>query len=178
VKRWIGLLRGVNVGGGNQIGMPALRASCEEHGFGRVATYIQSGNVVFDADGDEASVTDRLRQLLRERHGLQVPVVVRSVKEMDKLADRHPGLALGIEPKFLHIHFLDKRVKAADSKQIDAERFLPDTFEIDGREIYVTYPHGSGRSKLTIEVFERAFGVVATGRNLNTVNALIELGRG
>jgi len=178
VKCWIGLLRGVNVGGGNQIGMPALRASCEEHGFARVSTYIQSGNVVFDADGDEASVTERLRQLLGERHGLQVPVVVRSVNEIDKVADRHPGLALGIEPKFLHIHFLDERVKAADAEQIDAKRFLPDTFEIDGREIYVTYPNGSGRSKLTIEVFERAFGVVATGRNLNTVNALIELGRG
>jgi uncharacterized protein (DUF1697 family) len=175
VKRWIGLLRGVNVGGGNQIGMPALRASCAEHGFQRVATYIQSGNLVFDADGDEASVTERLRGLLRERHGLEVPVVVRGVKEMDKLADRHPGLALGIAPKFLHIHFLDKRVKAADADRVDPDRFAPDTFEIDGREVYVTYPNGSGRSKLTIEVFERAFGVVATGRNLNTVNAMIRL---
>jgi uncharacterized protein (DUF1697 family) len=105
-------------------------------------------------------------------------VVVREVNEMDKLADRHPGLALGIEPKYLHIHFLDKRVKAADTDKVDRSRYEPDTFEIDGREIYVTYPNGSGRSKLTIEVFERAFGVVATGRNLNTVNALIELGRG
>jgi uncharacterized protein (DUF1697 family) len=178
VKRWIGLLRGVNVGGGNQIGMPALRASCEQHGFGRVATYIQSGNVVFDADGDEASVAERLREVLREGHSLKVPVVVRSLADMDKLVDRHPGLALGIDPKYLHIHFLDKRVKAADVKTVDPERFRPDTFEIDGREIYVTYPNGSGRSKLTIEVFERAFGVVATGRNLNTVNALIELARG
>ena len=177
MKRWIGLLRGVNVGG-VQIGMPALRASCEEYGFARVSTYIQSGNVVFESGGDEASVAERLRELLRERHGLEVPVVVRGVAEMDKLADRHPGLTLGIDPKFLHIHFLDKRVKAADAKKVDPQRFQPDTFEIDGREIYVTYPNGSGRSKLTIQVFERAFGVIATGRNLNTVNALIELGRG
>jgi uncharacterized protein (DUF1697 family) len=178
VKRWIALLRGVNVGGGNKIGMPALRASCEEHGLERVATYIQSGNLVFDADGNEATVTKAVRDVLGDRHGLQVPVVVREVNEMDKLADRHPGLALGIEPKYLHIHFLDKRVKAADTDKVDRSRYEPDTFEIDGREIYVTYPNGSGRSKLTIEVFERAFGVVATGRNLNTVNALIELGRG
>jgi uncharacterized protein (DUF1697 family) len=171
-------LRGVNVGGGNKIGMPALRASCEEHGLERVATYIQSGNLVFDADGNEATVTKAVRDVLGDRHGLQVPVVVREVNEMDKLADRHPGLALGIEPKYLHIHFLDKRVKAADAGNVDPSRFVPDSFEIDGREIYVTYPNGSGRSKLTIEVFERAFGVVATGRNLNTVNALIELGRG
>ena len=176
MTRWIALLRGVNVGGGNKIAMPALRVSCEECGFERVATYIQSGNVVFDADGDEASVTASLHAALRDRHQLKVPVVVRSAKEMDRLADCHPGLALGVDPKYLQIVFLDKKV-AADAGTIDATRFLPDTFETDGREIYATYPNGSGRSKLTIEVFERAFGVVATARNVNTVRALIALAR-
>ena len=51
--------------------------------------------------------------------------------------------------------FLDKKVKQADVNGLDAARFDPDTFAVDGREIYVTYPNGSGRSKLTIEVFER-----------------------
>ena len=59
VTRWIALLRGVNVGGGNKIAMPALRVSCEGCGFERVSTYIQSGNVVFEAKGDEVAV-DRL----------------------------------------------------------------------------------------------------------------------
>jgi uncharacterized protein (DUF1697 family) len=94
---------------------------------------------------------------------------------MAVLTDRHPGLELGIEPKYLHIHFMDKKIPAADAGRVDPERFAPDTFRIDGREVYVTYPNGSGRSKLTIEVFERAFGVVATGRNVNTVRALVEL---
>ena len=176
MTRWIGLLRGVNVGGGNKIAMPALLASCEAEGFERVATYIQSGNVVFDAPGTEARVTDALRRILLEGHGLKVPVVVRSAAQMAKLADRHPGLELGIDPKYLHIHFLNTKI-AADAGLVDATRFAPDTFEIDGREVYVTYPNGSGRSKLTIEVFERAFGVVATGRNVNTVRALVELSK-
>ena len=64
MTRWIALLRGVNVGGGNKIAMPALRVSCEGCGFERVATYIQSGNLVFDAAGDESSVAATLRTLL------------------------------------------------------------------------------------------------------------------
>jgi uncharacterized protein (DUF1697 family) len=177
VTRWIALLRGVNVGGGNKIAMPALRVSCEACGFERVSTYIQSGNLVFDASGDEASVTAALRKLLADEHGLKVPVVVRTAKEMDRLVDRHPGLAAGIDPKYLHIVFLDKRAKQSDAERIDAGRYEPDVFEVDGREVYVTYPTGSGRSKLTIEVFEKAFGVTATARNVNTVHKLIELAR-
>ena len=177
VTRWIALLRGVNVGGGNKIAMPALRASCEAVGFGRVATYIQSGNLVFDGAGDEASVTAALRKVLADEHALEVPVVVRTAKEMDRLADSHPGLAARIDPKYLHIVFLDKRVEQTDAGRIDGARFDPDTFEVDGREIFVTYPAGSGRSKLTIDVFEKAFGATATARNVNTVHKLIELAR-
>ncbi len=177
MTRWSALLRGVNVGGGNKIAMTALRASCEACGFERVGTYIQSGNLVFDASGDEASVTTALRKLLVAEHGLKVPVVVRTAKEMDRLVDRHPGLAAGIDPKYLHIVFLDKKVAQADVGRIDGARFEPDVFEVDGREIYVTYPDGSGRSKLTIEVFEKAFGVTATARNVNTVHKLIDLAR-
>jgi uncharacterized protein (DUF1697 family) len=177
VTRWIALLRGVNVGGGNKIAMPALRQSCEGSGFERVGTYIQSGNIVFEANGDETSVTATLRKLLADEHDLKVPVVVRTAKQMDRLADSHPGLQAGVDPRYLHIVFLDKRVEQADAKGVDPARFDPDTFEVDGREIYVTYPNGSGRSKLTIEVFEKAFGVTATARNLNTVRALITLAR-
>ena len=177
MTRWIALLRGVNVGGGNKIAMSALRESCEGCGFERVSTYIQSGNLVFDASGDEASVTTALRKLLTDDHGLKVPVVVRTAKEMDRLVDRHPGLAAGIDPKYLHIVFLDKKVKQADAERVDRSRFEPDLFEVDGREIYVTYPSGSGRPKLTIDVFEKAFGVTATARNVNTVHQLVELAR-
>lgn len=177
MTRWIALLRGVNVGGGNKLSMSALRGSCQGCGFERVATYIQSGNLVFDAPGDEATVTAALRKVLIDEHGLKVPVVVRTAKDMDRLADCHPGLAAGIDPKYLHIVFLDKKVKQADAGRVDGGRFEPDLFEVDGREIYVTYPNGSGRSKLTIDVFEKAFGVTATARNVNTVHKLIELAR-
>ncbi len=177
---WIVLLRGVNVGGGNQVAMPALRASCEAAGFSDVASYIQSGNlVVGGGDGGatggdgEAAVAERMRSLLVAEHGLRVPVVVRSATEWATVAERHPGLDSGVDSKFLHVQFLD-RAAPPERTGVDPARFLPDTFTVAGRHVYLTYPNGSGRSKLTIEVFERAFGVTATARNLNTVRALAD----
>jgi uncharacterized protein (DUF1697 family) len=102
---------------------------------------------------------------------------VRNAEQLLAIADRHPGIHGPIEAKYLHVQFLNAPIAAGDAGRVTTHAYLPDTFEIDGREIYLTYPEGSGRSKLTIEVFERAFGVVATARNLNTVRALADLAR-
>lgn len=129
MTRWVAMIRGVNVGGGNKLPMAGLRASCEAIGFTGAATYVQSGNAVFDAGGGEEDVVALLRSALMADHGLNVPVIVRRA----------------------------------------------DTFVLGEHEIFVSHPNGAGRSRLGIEVFERAFGVTATARNLNTVRALIEL---
>ena len=72
--------------------------------------------------------------------------------------------------------FLDRAVPDDADVRIPPDPFLPDTFVVGHQEIYVAYPNGSGRSKLTGTVFERALGVVATARNLNTVRGLVRLG--
>ncbi len=80
-----------------------------------------------------------------------------------------------IDPKLLHVMFLDKEPDRAAVEGIDRERFFPDVWAVDGTEIYLSYPNGSARSKLTIQVFERAIEATATGRNLNTVRAIAAL---
>jgi uncharacterized protein (DUF1697 family) len=72
----------------------------------------------------------------------------------------------------LHLVFLDRVPDPQDVAELDGTNFMPDRFRLVDREVFVTYPNGSARSKLTIDVFERAWGVVATGRNLNTVRRL------
>ena len=63
-------------------------------------------------------------------------------------------------------------------RRLEPERFEPDRFTVAGQEVYVSYPNGQGRSKLTLDYFERALGIKGTMRNLNTVNKLVELTRG
>lgn len=174
MSNWVAFLRGVNVGGHHRLPMAELRRSVESLGFDSVATYLQSGNVVFASDlAVEATVVDRLRTVLAERHGLVVAVVVRAGDELRGLADRHPFAGEGIEPKLLHVGFLDREPDVSHGPDVD--QWLPDRWAVAGRELFLAYPAGSGRSKMGIEQFERRWGVVATARNLNTVTALAEM---
>ena len=177
MTRLVALLRGINVGGSNRLAMADLRATMHELGFADVATHIQSGNIVFDHadDVDERTVADRIAKALVERHRLSVPVIVRTGSELAGVVGRHPDAGGPIGSTLLHVVFLDTAPDPDTVDSIDATRFAPDRFTVDGREVFVTYPNGSARSKLTIEVFERAFGRRATARNLNTVAKLTEL---
>ena len=170
---WVALLRGVNVGGGNRLPMAEFRASIESLGYAEVATYIQSGNVVFSSEDSEATIVERIRAVVADRHRLSVPVVVRSGDELAGLAGRHRFADDGTDPKLLHVAFLDRRPDVTVGP--DPDRWLPDRWAVVGRELFLAYPDGSARSKMTIDQFERPWGVTATARNLNTVVKLADL---
>jgi uncharacterized protein (DUF1697 family) len=95
---YIALLRGINVGGKNLIRMPALKAAFEEDGFEDVATYIQSGNVLFAGPGTRTTeLTERIETLLAEAFDYVPTVVVRNRAQMRAIVDRRPN-RFGAEP--------------------------------------------------------------------------------
>jgi uncharacterized protein (DUF1697 family) len=175
--RWAALLRGINVGGHNRLPMADLRTALTAAGLIGVRTYIQSGNLVFDADPagawDERSLAALISSAIASSSGLTVPVVVRPVDQLDRIADEHPDVGGPVPDKWLHVFLLDGPTTGAVVP--DAERYHPDRIAVGEREVYVTYADGSGRSKLTIDVVERAFGVTATARNLTTIRRLAAL---
>jgi uncharacterized protein (DUF1697 family) len=88
---YVALLRGINVGGKNLIKMPALKACFEGNGFDDVATYIQSGNVLFSSrETRNAALTDRIEAMLAEAFAYVPTVVVRSRKQMKAIVDGAP----------------------------------------------------------------------------------------
>ena len=89
--RYVALLRGINVGGKNMIKMAELKACFEEHGFQAVATYIASGNVLFESTGSSSSVlTRRIEEMLSRVFGYRATVVVRSRAQLRSILDRAP----------------------------------------------------------------------------------------
>ncbi len=174
--RWVALLRGINVGGRNRLPMAELRKTLGAIGLENVRTHIQSGNVVFDAGpaDSEATLAAAIADAIDAQHRLRVPVVVRPLAEIADIARSHPHETGDTPPNWLLVFVLDGPVVPAESP--DPEHFEPDRFALGEREVYATYPNGSARSKLTIEVFEKAFGVTATARNLNTLRKIVELG--
>ena len=167
---WAALLRGINVGGRRRVPMAELRALAEELGFAAVGTYVQSGNLVFTADGDAQAVTGMLEAALESHFGFEIPVVLRSGAEMERITRRHPFGDRQDDPARLHVFFLAGDPDPARVAAWDPGSYMPDEAVVDGREVYVHFPNGMGRSKFTFD-----FGTPATARNWRTVLALREM---
>lgn len=177
VTRWIALLRGINVGGHHKVPMAELRAVVESLGYDDVATYIQSGNVVFDSEAAEAEVVASLETAIESSFGFTVPVVARTAEEFATVADLHVLATPDADPRQLMVAFLDRAPDVSFGDAVDPEDYLPDRFALVGRHVFLEYPNGSARSKLNHSLLERRLGVRATLRNWNTVGKLVSLAR-
>ena len=177
MTRHVALLRGINVSGKNLIPMPALREAITAAGFTDVSTYIQSGNVIFSTpDLAEAEIVPRIEQAIAGRFGLSIPTVVRSEAELTRLV-AHPPTDVP-EGGTLAVMFLGTTPTPEAVARLDPNRSPPDTWEVAGREIVLRCPNGLGRTKLTIDSFERVLGTVATARNWRSVVTLATLVQG
>jgi uncharacterized protein (DUF1697 family) len=176
VPSHVALLRGINVGGHQRIRMGDLRVLIEGLGHESVETYLQSGNVVFRSRRKSTtSLAEGLEQAIADELGLTVKVLVRRGDEIAAVVAGTPFGDRNADSKQLHVAFLSAAPGAAAAKRIDAAQFAPDELAVVGREVYLHYPNGYGRTKLTNAVLERRLGVAATTRNWRTVTALADL---
>ena len=174
---YVAMLRGINVGGQKIVKMESLRASFEGLGFSRVRTYVQSGNVVFEASKDSSSkLSSRIGEKILSDFGFTVPLILRTSGEMKKTVSDNPFLKeKGIDSSKLHITFLSGFPDATALRKLDTLDRGPDQFRVNGREIYLYCPEGYGRTKLSNTTFERLLSIDATTRNWKTVSTLAEM---
>jgi uncharacterized protein (DUF1697 family) len=176
VTTYIAMLRGINVGGHAKVAMADLRAVFAEMGFDDVQSYIQSGNVVFRATAAAATLQPTIERGLDAAFGHGIKVVIRTHAQLVAVVGRNPLAGGGRDPSKLHVTFLASKPASSRLTGLDTGAFLPDEFRVAGREVYVHCPGGYGRTKLNNAFFERALGVVATTRTLNTATALVAMG--
>lgn len=176
----IALLRGINVGGHGTLAMADLRECVGTLGFTDVRTLLQSGNLVF---GSEKRTTAALEQLLEKEVAARLDVdadfMIRTALEWAKIIARNPFPA---EAKSDAGHLIVIALKEeAERKDIEALRAAftgPEIIRADGRHLYIVYPDGQGRSRLTNTLIEKKLGTRATARNWNTVLKLGALAHG
>ncbi len=140
--------------------MSELRDLCRGLGFGDVRTYIQSGNLVLTSDLDIDGVKRVLEEALEERMGKPVGVLVRTPVEMASVLERNPYP--DAPPNRVLVTFLDE--EPAPGLMDGVETPGGEEITASGREIYVHFPNGQGRSRLKLPMAR-----VGTARNLNTV---------
>jgi uncharacterized protein (DUF1697 family) len=163
---FVALLRAINVGGTGKLAMSELCKLCEDAGFARPKTYIQSGNVVFESALTEAKVKAKLEKALAAKMGKPFGALVRTAAELDAVLARNPFKQAA--PNQLLVLFLDE----APKRGALADLHIPgrEQVKLAGREVFIHYPDGMGRSKLKLP-----FSKIGTGRNLNTVAKLAAL---
>ena len=173
----IGLLRAVNVGGTGNIAMPALRMLLAELGFADIKTVLQSGNLVFRSDrcgGRELEAL--LENAASDRLRLDTDFLVRSAVEWTRIVASNPFRDdAARDPSHLLLMVLKNAPTVAAFGALRAAITGPETFHAERAEIYIRYPAGIGRSKLTTRLIEARLGTRGTGRNWNTVLRLAEL---
>jgi uncharacterized protein (DUF1697 family) len=169
VTGYVALLRAVNVGGRGILAMKDLQALCGELGLDNVRTYIQSGNVVFDSDRPEAALKRMLEAAITNRLGRPVQVLIRTSAELKAIVEANPFP--DAQPEQIGVIFLPKAVRATVLDEIvNPGR---ESVRAVGREVFVHYPDGMGRSKLKLP-----FSTDGTTRNLNTVARLLAMTTG
>jgi uncharacterized protein (DUF1697 family) len=185
----IALLRGINLGGNNRMAMADLRELVSSLGCQDVATYIQSGNVLFStAEEDTAGLAAGLQRAMADRLAIQAGVIVLTRDQLAQVARGNP-YAGEPNPKLVHVIFLPadqdlalvpgRAASLAAAQQQAADKGSRDTVTQVGRAVYLHTPDGFGRSELA-KLLARAAGPMSakgagTARNWSTVTKLLAL---
>jgi uncharacterized protein (DUF1697 family) len=173
---YVALLRGVNMAGNNKLRKQDLVSVFEDAGCRNVRTYIQTGNVLFEA-GERLTrqIPATVERMIEQRFRLIVPVLTRTAQELRSISESNPFLGKGAEEKRLCVMFLKEKPEAARLARLDPHRSPPDRYVVSGREIYMWCPEGFARTKFTNTYFDRVLGTMSTGRGWGTVLKLVEL---
>jgi len=180
MNTYIALLRGINVGGHNQVAMADLRDLLTQLGFADVRSLLQSGNLIFGATRRTAAQLERLLETeAAKRLGLQTDFFIRTAKEWDSVVANNPfQKEAARDPGHLVVMFLKEAPSASAVKALQQAITGREIVRAAGKHLYITYPDGIGRSRLTNAVIDKQLETRGTGRNWNTVLKLAALAAG
>ena len=176
MARHVALLRAVNLGARNRVGMARLRELMEELGYEDVTTHGQSGNVVFSGPQRPAEeVERRLGRAYEEEFGFEVPVIVRSRRDLAALIAARPLAGEATDPGKLFVVFLERTPPRAPLGGAGSRDFAPEVFEFRGRHLILWAPDGVRQSAVAKALAKHGDGGAATMRTWKVVEKLAEL---
>ncbi len=178
MKRYISVLRGINVGGKRKIRMLDLKTLYIRMGFENPVSYIQSGNVIFDSSSEdsEKEISAKISGQILKNFGFEVPVILRTLQEMEEISVRNP-FSSSAEIEKLHVTLLGEKPLETNCNYLMGNSFTPDECLLMNREIYIKCAGRYSDSKLTNNFIENKVKVSATTRNWKTFSKLLELAK-
>ena len=174
---YIAFLRGINVSGTKKVPMAQLRSLLEENGLEKVATYIQSGNVVFSSiEANKSILENKIQDSIEKEFGFKVPVLVMSKTELDTILASIP-FEIKFEKGDGKVYYVLLR-NTPDSvlvKHFEEEVYENEEFYVTDNCVYLLCNTGYGKAKLNNNLIERKLKVEATTRNQRTMEKLSQM---
>jgi uncharacterized protein (DUF1697 family) len=174
MKTYIALLRGINVGGHKKILMFDLRSHMETAGFTKVQTYIQSGNIVFQAS-ERAGISEKISEMIQDEYQFEVPVIVKTASEIASILSHCPFSEDKKEKSYFIL--VKENPSEENIKEANILSSPEEEFYITDHCVYIHYAKGAGDAKLGINFFEKKLKVKATARNYRTMVKLLALAK-
>ena len=176
MTRYVALLRGINVGGKNLIGMPALKAFFEAQGFADVVTYIQSGNVVFTSNEDSSVLVARIEAELPKVFDYSASIVLRSREQLRTVVDGAPS-GFGGQPALYRYDVIFLKEPLSASEALESVSIKPGVDQVFGGSGVLYFsrliekaPQSRLSRLVSMPVYKRM-----TIRNWNTTTRLLEI---
>lgn len=173
-KVWIGLFRGINVGGNNKLPMKELVKVLEAKGLTDVKTYIASGNMVFRSALDETALIKLIEDAIESNFGFRPSTFIITLAHIEKLMNANPFRDYEHKGKAQHVFFFKGAPSKVDREKLDSLKADDEAYHVTDEAFYFYAPEGIGRSKL-IEKLGQAIKADMTARNLNTVETLRDM---
>jgi len=176
---YISLLRAINVGGNNKIKMDTLKEVYQSLGLKNVKSYLQTGNVVFEADEEKIlQLEEKIEIGIEKRFGFRPKVIIRTLDELKEVVAKIP-FNDGKErlPNRLLVMFLAEEPTNEAKAQLVQINTTLEELHLIGKELYLYYPESIANSKLNTNVIEKKLKLYGTARNWNTVTKLVEIGQ-
>ncbi len=176
METFIALLRGINVTGRNKIPMRELCAVCADLGWEDVRSYIQSGNLVFQADDKPTKLETDLERAIERRFALSIPILVRAATVWpDYVRDNPYPDASQSEPNHVMLALSKVAPKPDAAAKLQERAVRGESILQVGDALWVHYAGGVAKSKLSPALFDRLVGSPVTARNWRTVLKLQEM---
>jgi uncharacterized protein (DUF1697 family) len=176
----ISLLRGINVGGHAKMKMEELRKLYASLKLEMPTTYVQSGNVIFKtSERSLDAVASRIQGAIEKKFKCKPEVILRTTSELRAVIASNPfAKRANIEPGKLLVSFLAANPAKDAQQALRAMKIEPEELHLIGRELYIYFPNGMGKTKLPWSRLDKAIGTPATGRNWNSVTKILEIAEG
>lgn len=173
----ISMLRGVNVGPHNRIKMDALRALYETLKFEDCSSYVQTGNIIFRTKAKNTpQLASRIKDAIEKRFDCRTDVILRTTDELRQAIAASPFLKRrDLEPGKILVTFLAGMPAPGAEATLSAFDSYPEELHLKGRELYIYFPNGAGKSKLPWSKVEKFLKVTGTARNWNSVTNMLAI---